>query len=349
MKKLIIKFIGVLLLISFLIYLFYSPRLKFDVLENPNKNSTKTTQNKDFQENEQNVENPMSKEGIGTWVGQNLKKLTDTYGQAERVYSYKGDFKNYVFKEKDQYYLVTTKNNIIKSVYATGKEAKVNPVKISDNASNVFEKFSINPEPTINANGKKYELEISDSDMKTQTLIKFKDIYAQIYIDQQANKIVAVRYLDSDALAAFKPYQMLSDKEDGEVARNQKDLPYEQNANQLMTLYEITNEMRKLKDAKPLRINNDLAHIASFNLYEAIGTDSVEFTEDALKQQLNEQEIPFVSTSQNVGYDFNEVPTLIHSWLNSDIHRSRMLNSKYNEMGGEVTNGYYTLIFVEDK
>ena len=116
-----------------------------------------------------------------------------------------------------------------------------------------------------------------------------------------------------------------------------------------MTLYEITNEMRKLKDAKPLKINNDIAHIASFNLYEATGTDSVEFTEDALKQQLNEQKISFVSTSQNVGYDFNEVPTLIHSWLNSDIHRSRMLNSKYNEMGGEVTNGYYTLIFVEDK
>ena len=142
---------------------------------------------------------------------------------------------------------------------------------------------------------------------------------------------------------------MLSSQEDKEVQSEHDDLPYEQNSNQLMTLYEITNEMRRLKDAEPLSINNDLAHIASFNLYEAIGTDSVEFTEDALKQQLNEQEIPFVSTSQNVGYDFNEVPTLIHSWLNSDIHRSRLLNSKYNEMGGEVTNGYYTLIFVEDK
>ena len=231
----------------------------------------------------------------------------------------------------------------------TGKDAKVDPLKISDNASHVFEKYSINPEPTIKVDGKEYELELSDLDMKTQTLIKFKNIYAQIYIDQQSNEIVAVRYLDSEALAAFKPYQMLSSQEDKEVQSEHGDLPYEQNSNQLMTLYEITNEMRKLKDAKPLKINNDIAHIASFNLYEATGTDSVEFTEDALKQQLNEQKISFVSTSQNVGYDFNEVPTLIHSWLNSDIHRSRMLNSKYNEMGGEVTNGYYTLIFVEDK
>ncbi len=29
-------------------------------------------------------------------------------------------------------------------------------------------------------------------------------------------------------------------------------------------------------------------------------------------------------------------PTLIHSWMNSDIHRSRLLNSKYDEMGGDV-------------
>ncbi|WP_142397090.1 CAP-associated domain-containing protein, partial [Staphylococcus succinus] len=339
----------VLLLICFLIYLFYSPRLKFDVLENPNKDSTKSTQNKDFKEQESNVANPMPKEGVGTWVGKSLNRLTDKYGQADRVYPYKNNFKNYVFKQKDEYYLVTTKSGIIKSVYATGKQAKVNPLHISESASHVFEEFSINPEPTINANGKKYELELSDSDMKTQTLVKFKNIYAQIYIDQQTNKIVAVRYLDSEALAAFKPYQMLTSKEDKEVKSKHGDLPYEQSSNQLMTLYEITNEMRKLKDAKPLKINNTLAHIASFNLYEATGADSVEFTEDALKQQLNEQDVSFVSSSQNVGYDFNDVPTLIHSWLNSDIHRSRMLNSKYNEMGGEVMNGYYTNIFVEEK
>ena len=45
MRNLLIKVIGVLLLITFLIYLFYSPRLKFDVLENPNKKApTKTEQ-----------------------------------------------------------------------------------------------------------------------------------------------------------------------------------------------------------------------------------------------------------------------------------------------------------------
>ena len=33
--------------------------------------------------------------------------------------------------------------------------------------------------------------------------------------------------------------------------------------------------------------------------------------------------------------------------MNSDIHRSRLLNSKYDEMGGDVMRDYYSLIFLE--
>ena len=34
--------------------------------------------------------------------------------------------------------------------------------------------------------------------------------------------------------------------------------------------------------------------------------------------------------------------------MNSDMHRSRMLNTKYEEMGGEVMKDYYSLIFLEN-
>ena len=105
--------------------------------------------------------------------------------------------------------------------------------------------------------------------------------------------------------------------------------------------------MREMKNLKSLKVNNDIARIAAINLYEATdkGSDSVEFTENALTQQLDERHVS--CQSQNVGYDFDDVPTLIHSWINSDIHRSRLLSNKYDEMGGEVMSDYYSLIFVE--
>ncbi|BGE82706.1 CAP-associated domain-containing protein [Staphylococcus petrasii] len=354
MAKLIIKVLGVIFLVVFLIYLFYSPRLKFDVLENPNK-STTTNRTEQTPHSQTETENPAPKEGVGTWIGQDIHYLTNKFGQANRIYPFKDNYTNYVFKRDQQYYIVSTKNDKIKSVYATGQKAKIDSLKINESASHIFENTSINPDPSFKVNGKEYTFELSDEDIKTQALIKYGKIYAQIYVDQQSNRIMGVRYLDKEALAFLKPYQLASEEDNtesyddsGELNEdNAGKLPYEQNPNQLMTLYEITNEMRKLKDIKPLAINTDIAHIAAMNLYEATSKEDVEFTEDALKSQLDNEGIDFKSTSQNVGYDFDDVPTLIHSWMNSDIHRSRILNTKYDEMGGEVMKNYYSLIFVE--
>ena len=55
-----------------------------------------------------------------------------------------------------------------------------------------------------------------------------------------------------------------------------------------------------------------MLRIAAINLYEATDrSDSVEFTENALTQQLDERHVSYKSASQNVGYDFDDVPTLI--------------------------------------
>ncbi|MCM3070295.1 CAP domain-containing protein [Staphylococcus warneri] len=346
MKKLVIRILGVVFLVSFLIYLFYSPRLKFDVLENPNKNQ-KTERTEQFKNTNKDIENPKPKKGVGTWIGKNINQLTKKYGQANRTYPVSDGYKNYVFKKKNQYYIVSVKDNQIKSVYATGNDVNMSPLHIGEENSKIYENTSINPEPTIKSNGKVYEFELSDEDLKTQTLIKYGNVYAQVYSDQQSNKIMAIRFLDKDALASLQPYK--TNESQSSSSKKHKELPYEQNPNQLMTLYEVTNEMRKLKGLKPLKVNNDIAHIASINLFDATksGYDSVEFTKNALKQQLDERDISYTSTSQNVGYNFDDVPTLIHSWMNSDIHRSRMLNTKYDEMGGEVMKDYYSLIFLE--
>ena len=76
----------------FLIYLFYSPRLKFDVLENPNK-SNKSNHSEQFQKSNKNVENPKPKHGIGTWIGKDIKFMTKHYGQADRTYPFKYGYK----------------------------------------------------------------------------------------------------------------------------------------------------------------------------------------------------------------------------------------------------------------
>jgi len=228
------------------------------VLENPNK-SHKSNHSEQFQKSNKNVENPKPKQGIGTWIGKDIKFMTKHYGQADRTYPFKYGYKNYIFKKDKQYYIVSTKKDIITSVYATGKDVKVDPLSIGESASHLFENTSINPEPTIQSKGKTYRFEMSDEDMKTQTLIKYGNIYAQVYSDQQSNKILAVRFLDSDTLAALQPYKLNTDEGDSSESKD-KATPFEQTPNQLITLYEVANQMRELKGLKPLKINDEYLH-----------------------------------------------------------------------------------------
>ena len=108
MAKLIIKVLGVIFLVLFLIYLFYSPRLKFDVLENPNK-TVSTNHSEQAPKTHNTSENPSPKEGVGTWIGKDIDDLTDKYGQASRTYPFKRHYMNYVFKKMNNIILFQLK------------------------------------------------------------------------------------------------------------------------------------------------------------------------------------------------------------------------------------------------
>ena len=97
---------------------------------------------------------------------ENINQLTKKYGQANRTYPVSDGYKNYVFKKKNQYYIVSVKDNQIKSVYATGNDVNMSPLHIGEENSKIYENTSINPEPTIKSNGKVYEFELSDEDLK---------------------------------------------------------------------------------------------------------------------------------------------------------------------------------------
>ncbi len=348
MKIKVLKVVAVLLLVGFLVYLFYSPKLEFDVLENPNQ-STTTKKEKTPHIKKNEGENPKLTRGVGTLMGKPIQHVMDRYGIADRIYSYQKDYKCFVFKDNDRYMLFLTKHNKVKSVYVTGEKSQneTGPIKINETASNLFNSYSINTEPEFTVKNQNYHYELSDKDIKTQSLIQFGNIYAQVFIDQQRNKVIGIRYLDKEALADINPYAQNNSSSKEVDKEDAKDKPSDQNVNQRLTLYELTNEIRKLNGRQPLKVNQTLEDVATVDLFNSGDLANTEFTESNLNDLVNKTDLHYQSVSQNVGYNFNDVPSLVHSWINSDVHRSRMLSKKYQEMGGEVEQQYYLLIFLE--
>jgi hypothetical protein len=50
-------------------------------------------------------------------------------------------------------------------------KAQTESLKINENASHIFEKTSINPDPSFKVNGKQYNFELSDEDKEGSGLI----------------------------------------------------------------------------------------------------------------------------------------------------------------------------------
>ncbi|ARJ51558.1 CAP-associated domain-containing protein [Staphylococcus lutrae] len=348
MRRKLFKVFALILLIGLLIYLFYSPQLEFDVLENPNH--TKHSQPEKAEKVPQNSEeNPKLTSGLGMYIGQSLGQVTSEFGTPDRIYNYQKGYRQYIFKNQNHYLIFSTKNQQVKSVYITGKETSklTGPIKINDRASDLFNTFSINTEPQFEVKGKTYHFELSDRDVKTQALIQFGQTYAQVFIDQQKNKVVGVRYLDKEALADMNPYPQNSEGVSVQPDHLTEERPPDQNVNERLTLYELTNEMRQLNGRRTLKINHILENVATVDLFNAGEQGTAEFTEENLLALMKQTKLSYQSVSQNVGYNFNDVPTLVNSWINSDVHRSRMLNTKYVEFGGDVEQQYYMLIFLE--
>ena len=353
MKSIIIKVVGIMMLVGLLIYLFYSPKLEFDVLENPNHSNERVNHTPAPQTKQNEGGNPKLMKGVGTLVGKSMDSVTRKYGQADRTYSFEKDFENYIFHRNHMYLIVTAKHQKVKSVYVTGEGAKTKtgPIDIDSRADKIYNSFSINTEPQFKLNGKTYHYELSDKDVKTQALIPFGDVYAQVFIDQQTNRVIGLRFLDKEALVVMNPYTqnkpdfLTEDEVDKKEAHKNPD----QDVNQRLTLYELTNEMRKLYHRRPLGIEGKLESVANVNLFNTLASGNRTFTESSLVDVIDQTDLHYQSVSQNVAYNFNDVPTLTHSWMNSDAHRSRMLNEKYSKMGGEIDRQYFILIFLEEE
>ncbi|MCE4956888.1 CAP-associated domain-containing protein [Macrococcoides caseolyticum] len=349
MKSILIKLLLIFLMGVFLFYLFYSPSLKFDVLENPAKEQVKPDKIK--QHSKQSIKRPKLSKGLGVYIGADIDLFTQKYGYPKRIYDSNFSYKNFVYEFDNQYYILGVKDKRIVMLYATGEAAKSYPFKIGQSAGDIFNGNAIVSEPMIKTKHGEYQFQLTEVDIKTQTLIQYENAFLQVYIDRISNKVMAVRYITPETLVEMQPYVMSSngetiEKEALQSAHTKDEVAI--NSNKVLTMFEITNYMRKINGRDALETNELINHVAQFQVasLNKEKLKNVKQVEDEIGPELNKLDIQYAHLSQNIAFNFDDVPSLINSWLNSDEHRENMLYRNINEMGGGISGSYYSLIFI---
>lgn len=351
MKSIVIKLLLIFFMGIFLFYLFYSPTLKFDVLENPAKE--KITQNKIKNVPKNTVKRPKLNKGIGVFIGENIDKFTEQFGYPKRIYDSNYHYRNFVYEFKDQYYILGVQHKKIVMIYGTGKEANSYPFTIGQSAGDIFNGNAIVSEPLIQTKTGEFQFQLTEVDIKTQPLIQYENLFMQVYIDRISNKVMAVRYIDPETLIDMQPYAMSSNGETIEKDKTKEIHTKDEvaiNSNKVLTMFEITNYMRKIHGRNSLETNELINHVAQFQVASLNKEDDPEVkqVEDEIGSELNKLDIHYKHLSQNIAFNFDDVSSLINSWLNSDEHRENLLYRDINEMGGGISGSYYSLIFIDN-
>lgn len=350
MKSILIKLLFILLGSIFIFYLFYSPSIKFDILENPAKD--KVSHKQIEKRIDPSVKQPALTEGIGQNIGKPIDVMTRKFGYPKRIYSSNFSYRNFVYKLKDAYYIVGVKDNRIKMIYATGKEADVAPYKILSPSGKMFNGSNIVSEPIISTEDGDYQFQLSEADIKTQALVEYDGLFMQVFIDRFTGKVMAVRYLSPDTLVEMQPYAMSYNGKTIEKKLNDEVHRIEEiaiNSNEVLTMFELTNTMRQLNKLEPLDTNEIINHTAQFQVTKLSSEhQQVTSVEDEIGSKLSAEGIDYQHLSQNIAYNFEDVPGVINSWMNSVEHRNNLLNKNINAMGGGISGSYNSLIFLED-
>lgn len=338
----IVAFIGI-------IYYYAGPNAKqHDPLEGPNVVQQPILEEKDIVDSEQTLTRPI--EGLSTYIGKQSKEILSTYGRPTRIDKTPFHYKWWVYHNQDGLKMFGIADDTVVQVYTNSPNMDVAPYEIGEMLGDIYRMTIIESEVTAQIGDNIYMFAMNDYDLHSRILVKFQDIFAQLYIDTETEKLIGVRFLDKETLVTHKPYEM---QFIGEIINTPTPSSYHQkyihqaNVDQLLDLTNVFREQYGLQLLVSDPVVQELAMKNSENLFlRNATTQETEIEDISLKDRLTALDIQFKSASEITATTYIDVIEAMHGWLNSKEHRKVLLDEGFTHIGTGAYMDYYTQILI---
>lgn len=293
---------------------------------------------------------PRPEKGLSTLIGKSSKKLLEEYGQPNRKDKTLYGYEWWVYNNKQEEIVMfgVEENGMISQVYTNSNSYDVSPYKIGDTLDDVYRKTIVNNEITAKIEDNIYTFILTEDDMKTRILTKFDQIFAQLYMNSEDEKLSGIRFMNSETLIKHRPYEMTFVGKLVTVPEIDSFLINETNIASSKQLVDLTNSFRLQNNVESLTMLDDLNEIASGhseNMYINEQTkDSVD--EEPLKARLDGKNIEYDEHVEILATSYLDSIEAIHGFLNSNKHRKILLDDDYTHIGTGVFLNYYTQVFI---
>lgn len=315
----------------------------------PLKGPTKTLPNPETPQIASDVLNRPT-EGWSTYVGEKITKIEKKLGKPIRKGPSAYGFNWWVYNENDEYILVGEEKGKINQLFLSGKNIDLTPFRLGQTIEELYSNTITDTEVNVTIDDNVYTMILNEEDLQSRLLVMYDGVLAQLYFDQTTNKLIAIRFIEGEALVKQKPYDMTYV---GEVLEPKKPSSFEQqkiDVENALQLFELSNTFRELNDLSEFKVSPELDAVTQQQLQgiimEPVSKENIAETE--LKALLKNNSIPFDNAAENLAEEYSDAPEAISGFVNSEKHRKDLFNPDYNYLGTGAFETNFAQIFVED-
>ncbi len=293
---------------------------------------------------------PRPTEGMSTFIGKEADILVQQFGKPTRIDQSSFQYDWWIYIKDFEFLMFGVQDNIVTQVYTNSIRHNVAPYSIGQTIDEIYRMTIVESEIAVEVDDTIYMFLMDDLDLRTRLLVAFEDVFAQLYIEDETNKLIGIRYIDGETLVKHKPYEF---QYIGEMKRHVVPSSFVQHTIDLgyaSQIYNLVNEFRLLNDVPKLlrsQILNEVAmgHSEYMALKElTVGSDGEKI---ALESRLQEKNVKYKKMGENAAINYYDAIEVIHGWMNSKGHRETLLSEEYNISGTGVYLNNYTQVFIE--
>ncbi|QUW21771.1 hypothetical protein JSQ81_18635 [Sporosarcina sp. Marseille-Q4063] len=347
--KIIIR-VAILLLVALAIFYFTGNRVKEnEPLQSPVKHGTA------MPVTDKGVGAPIPQtsrpeKGLSVFVGDKAETLVEEWGEPTRVEPSGYGYDWWVYLNGLKFMAGVNDKGIVNQIYTTELEADINPFQIGQNIDDIFRFTIVGSEVDVMIDENIYTFSLNSEDLKTRLLIIYKDLFVQLYLDNESGDLIAVRFINPETLVLHQPYEMTYMGELIVSKPPSSTLQLEVNRTAERQIFEITNLYRQKFNVPALINDYDLNIFARKHSEKmALENYSTEESTDSekLSDRLDEAMIEHRKAAENIAFDYVDAIGVVHGWLNSTAHRSILLDKDFTHMGTGSYGNYYTQDFIK--
>lgn len=288
-------------------------------------------------------------QGLSIFVGKTTDQLIKKYGDPDRIEPSAYGYDWWIYSE-EPYFMAGVSGNHINQVFSADSQVDLSPFRIGQDVNQVYRSTIIESEVDVQLGSNLYMFSLKSEDIANRALVKFKNLYAQVYVDEEDAKIEGIRFIEPKTLVIHQPYDMEYSGEMISISPPSASMQMEVDRAMERQVFELTNGYRKNHGLTELKNDYWLGvlareHSKDMALENYFSNESP--STGTLSDRLKTSGIVQRKAGENIAFNYVDAIEAVHGWLNSSAHRQVLLDKDFTHLGTGVYGKYYTQDFIQ--